>query len=219
MTTTFTRATRNLGVLMTEVRAWFAVDSVRLADTPLKQIINDVIQDLYRRGDFGFLSDTDTSITTTPGDGVYTMPSGVGRVMGVYVTGDGSWWLKYAEPKAFQESYVDDDSTGAPVHFTIWGGELLLGPTPSGSYQINIMHYAYPDELSSSTDANDFLTYAWDVVLFGTLAEVAKYLMESDRIMEFSTEYQKRFNRFLIDQVRGSWAGQRPASIEPGGEI
>jgi len=210
----------DLSTMMSEVRQWFDVTSTRLADVPLKRIINDVIKDLYRRGDFGFLQDTDTSISTVNGTQSYTLPASIGRMVGVYLTKSGdSWWMKYAEPKAFQETYVGSSDTGTPLYFTIWSGQLLLGPTPDGTYAVSIMHFEYPEDLEDPADTHAFMTYCWDVILYGALAECAKYLMESERVAEFLTEYSRRFNRFLIDQTRINLAGQRPVSYEPGGEL
>lgn len=210
----------DLTTMMTEVRQWFDVNSVRLADAPLKRIINDVIKDLYRRGDFSVLQDTDTSISTVAGTVTYTLPTTIGRIIGVYVTKSGaSTWLKYTDPTSFQETYGDVTTRETPVYFTIWSGSIKFGPPPDGVYTVSIMNFKYPEELSNTTDTHEFMTYAWDAVLYGTLAEVAKYLMESERIPEFLSEYEKRVRRFAIDQTRAGLAGWRPISVEPAEEI
>jgi hypothetical protein len=205
----------DLGTMKTEVRLWFDVDDVRLADAPLERIINDVCRDLYRRGDFMFMQDTDTSLTTVSGTQAYTLPSTVGRVIGVYVTNSGdNYWLTYLDPVEFDAMYSSSTTTGSESHYTLWAGTIKIGPTPAGAYQISILNFKYPTLLEDDTDTNTFLDRAWDVILYGTLAEVAKYLMEQDRIMEFSSEYEKRFRRFLIDQTRGYTGSSRPVSVE-----
>lgn len=209
-----------LGQMKTEVRQWFDVTTARLDDVPLERIINDVCKDLYRRGDYLFLQDEDTSITTVAGTAAYTLPSGVGRVTGVYMTRSGSnYWCKYMSPEDYASAQYENLSNGETSYFTLFGTKIKFGPIPDGAYQVTIMNFQFPEDMEDDTDTNSFLTYAWDVVLFGTLAETAKYLMESDRIMEFSTEYEKRFRRFLIDQTRALTGSNRPTSVETRSEF
>jgi hypothetical protein len=59
------------------------------------------------------------------------------------------------------------------------------------SYTIQILYYAQPTFISSTTASNLFLAYYPDALLYATLAEAEPYLMNDQRIATWSALYDR----------------------------
>jgi hypothetical protein len=72
--------------------------------------------------------------------------------------------------------------SGVPVIFTILGSNLILYPTPDGSYDYTLDYYAAVPALTAANTTNWLLTNAPDLYLFSALAEAESFLQNDDRI-------------------------------------
>lgn len=78
--------------------------------------------------------------------------------------------------------YSTDNIPGQPIHYSIFGNELELGPTPNEAYTLEMIYRANIAPLSDSNTSNWLLVKAPDLYLYGALMESAPYMKEDSRI-------------------------------------
>lgn len=76
-----------------------------------------------------------------------------------------------------------------PEHFTIFGSELELEPTPDSAYTLEMVYRANIPALTSTNTTNWLLTFAPDIYLYGALLESAPYIKEDGRIQTWGTGF------------------------------
>lgn len=207
---------KNLGQMKTEIWRWTVTDDTRLAEEVIEGIVNDLIVDLSRRFDFRW-NQQEYEFDTTVGTQSVALPSGFSRPFSLWVNEvSNAYRITYVPQEEFEIRYTGESDPGSPLHYTIYGSNILLGPTPNAAYTLRFRYYGIPDELEEDSDSNEFLTNAWDVILHGALTEACKYLIEDKRLPVFQSGYEARLRRFLIEQSRGQNSGFRPESHEPG---
>ena len=212
---------KDFGTMQTEVRLWTDTlnDLERLPTSILKRIINGVLQDLSTRVDWPHL-ESEESYTLASGDFDYDLPDDFGRPMSFWLYSSSQGWgrVEFCSVEEFDIRYglTATSDSGTPGRYTVWAEELLFGPTPDSSYTGLFKYYSYPADLEDNSDTNPLMTHAWDVVLYGTLAEVAKFSFEDQRIAMYQAEYDQRFKRLAINAARRRSVGARPISNIPG---
>jgi hypothetical protein len=90
--------------------------------------------------------------------------------------------LKFAVPAQLDMLREKDNTEGTPTHFTIFGDEMELYPTPSQTEQLEMIFRKNLTALSDSNTTNWLLDLAPDLYLYGALLEAAPYLHEDERI-------------------------------------
>jgi hypothetical protein len=83
------------------------------------------------------------------------------------------------------------------------GTEFQFAPTQDSSYTIQILYYAQPTFISSTTASNLYLAYYPDALLYATLAEAEPYLINDARIATWSALYDR-----AIANIKQSDLGQ-----------
>lgn len=122
----------------------------------------------------------------------------------------------YFMPKdKFDTAFPDASKTGDPTNFTIWRGTITFGKTPARNMTISLLYYATPVDLSSDTDFNDYLAYAWDVVFDRALVEATEYLIDDERIDVWKAKWKDTESVLVMEQARRRSMGLIPQSVEP----
>ena len=85
------------------------------------------------------------------------------------------------------QRYSSSNTTGQPQHFTVFGDEMEILPTPDSAYTIEMVYRKYIPALSSDNTTNWLLTLAPDLYLYGALMEAAPYMHEDERIQTWSS--------------------------------
>jgi hypothetical protein len=83
------------------------------------------------------------------------------------------------------------------------GTEFQFAPSQNSDYTIQILYYAQPTFISSTTSSNLFLAYYPDALLYATLAEAEPYLMNDPRVATWSALYDR-----AIANIKTSDLGQ-----------
>jgi hypothetical protein len=83
------------------------------------------------------------------------------------------------------------------------GTEFQFAPSQNSDYTIQILYYAQPTFISSTTASNLFLAYYPDALLYATLAEAEPYLMNDPRVATWSALYDR-----AIANIKTSDLGQ-----------
>jgi len=131
-----------------------------------------------------------STATTTAGDKNIAFPSDFLELREIHIDGNPVYTLEYQTPDKFFRNEKTHLS-GVPTHFTMLGAEFQFAPVPDGTQTVQILYYAKPDFIDSSTASNVFLAYFPDVLLYATLAEAEPYLMNDERIAVWASMYDR----------------------------
>ncbi|MGD9725262.1 MAG: hypothetical protein AB7R40_23565 [Nitrospiraceae bacterium] len=74
------------------------------------------------------------------------------------------------------------NNSGRPTHYTIFGDEIELIPTPSEDYTLEMVYRRFIPALADDNTSNWLLALAPDAYLYGTLMEAAPYMKDDARI-------------------------------------
>lgn len=102
------------------------------------------------------------------------------------ITSAGQDRIEYLDAETLQEHL----EYGDPTKYSIEGGNLLYGQTPSADLELTARYYARADYLSV-TATNWLLTASPSVYLFSALLESAVFLKNSAKAGEYGTLYEK----------------------------
>lgn len=134
---------------------------------------------------------TTTVSTSTTEPEFISLPSDFQTMRRIRLSGvTGKPALKFASGTQLDEMrYGNDNVTGQPTHYTIFGSEIELWPTPNQNYTIEMVYRANIPALTSSNTTNWLLTKAPDLYLYGVLMESAPYIKEDGRLQTWALGY------------------------------
>jgi hypothetical protein len=127
---------------------------------------------------------------TVGGDKNIAFPSDFLELREIHIDGTPVYTLEYQTPDKFFRNGKTHTS-GVPEYFTMLGAEFQFAPIPDGTQTVQILYYAKPTFISTSTASNVFLAYFPDALLYATLAEAQPYLMNDERIAVWSSMYDR----------------------------
>jgi hypothetical protein len=140
--------------------------------------------------------------TSTGGDGTIALPSDMLEVREIHVQGNPVIRLEYQSPDLFFKNGQTTFS-GLPYYFTMLGSEFQFAPIFDSTMTVQILYYAQPTFISTTTASNLFLANYPDALLYSTLAEAEPYLMNDGRIQTWSALYDR-----AIANIKTSDLGQ-----------
>jgi hypothetical protein len=138
----------------------------------------------------------------TSGDGTIALPSDMLEVREIHLQGNPPVRLEFQAPDLFFRN-GQTSLSGRPFYFTMLGSEFQFAPTPNGSFTAQILYYAQPTFISTSTASNLYLANYPDALLYSTLAEAEQYLLNDARIQTWSALYDR-----AIANIKTSDLGQ-----------
>ena len=121
------------------------------------------------------------------------------------VNTDGSYaYLLNKDVNFIRESFPTPTDTGVPAYYALFGptvtnstisNELsfLLGPTPDGTYTVELHYYFYPESITTVASGQTWLGDNFDsVLLYGSLVEGYTFMKgEADIITAYNTKYME----------------------------
>jgi len=162
-----------------------------LARTDLTTVIPDFIQMAQLRMSRDLRTEAMLKVaTTTPTDSKVAFPSDFLELREMHFQGNPPIILEYQSPDLFFRN-GQTSLSGRSHYFTMLGTEFQFAPSQNSSYTIQILYYAQPTFISSTTSSNLFLAYYPDALLYATLAEAEPYLMNDARIATWSALYDR----------------------------
>lgn len=176
-----------------------------LARTDLSSQIPDFIQLAQTRMSRDLRTEKMLKVATasiTSGDGTLALPSDMLEVREIHLQGNPPVILEFQSPDLFFKNFQTSLS-GRPFYFTMLGSEFQFAPTPNGSFTAQILYYAQPTFISTTTASNLFLANYPDALLYSTLAEAEPYLLNDARIQTWSALYDR-----AIANIKTSDLGQ-----------
>ena len=164
-----------------------------LARTDLSSQIPDFIQLAQTRMSRDLRTEKMLKVATasiTSGDGTVAVPSDMLEVREIHIQGNPVVRVAYQSPDLFFKDGLTTTS-GISVFFTMLGSEFQFAPVPNGSQTVQILYYAQPTFISTTTASNLYLANYPDALLYATLAEAEPYLMNDNRIQTWSALYDR----------------------------
>jgi len=136
------------------------------------------------------------------------IPEGLRRPVDVYLGelsgGVEMSWIGYDE---FHQRYPyaqtsQATTTPTPVHYTIFNGTFLLGPTPTFDVKVQAYGVYRPSKIVSGGDTNQFIRESDRLVMYGVLNKLVQFNFEEDtRGGLFNAEFEKA-KRKLLSRTR-----------------
>lgn len=114
--------------------------------------------------------------------------------------------LEFRTLAQFEQTYVND-TTGTPVHYTIVGDTVKVGPRPAAADGATLYYYQSLTALSGDSDTNWLLTYYPDIYLFGSLAQSAPYLGDDQRLQYWVGLYDRALAELKGADARARYNG------------
>jgi hypothetical protein len=174
-----------------------------LARTDLTSVIPDFIQMAQLRMSRDLRTEAMLKVaTTSPSDNKVAFPTDFLELREMHFEGNPPIILEYQSPDLFFRN-GQTSLSGRSHYFTMLGTEFQFAPSQNSSYTIQILYYAQPTFISSTTATNLYLTYYPDALLYATLAEAEPYLINDARIATWSALYDR-----AIANIKTSDLGQ-----------
>ena len=174
-----------------------------LARTDLTSVIPDFIQMAQLRMSRDLRTEAMLKVaTTTPSDNKVAFPSDFLELREMHFQGNPPVILEFQSPDLFFRN-GQTSLSGRSHYFTMLGTEFQFAPSQNSSYTIQILYYAQPTFISTTTSSNLYLAYYPDALLYATLAEAEPYLMNDPRVATWSALYDR-----AIANIKKSDLGQ-----------
>ena len=174
-----------------------------LARTDLTSVIPDFVQMAQLRMSRDLRTEAMLKVaTTTPSDNKVAFPTDFLELREMHFQGNPPIILEYQSPDLFFRN-GQTSLSGRSHYFTMLGTEFQFAPSQNSDYTIQILYYAQPTFISSTTSSNLFLAYYPDALLYATLAEAEPYLMNDPRVATWSALYDR-----AIANIKKSDLGQ-----------
>jgi hypothetical protein len=193
--------------IISRVRSWsLLTDTTEYPSTMFDDIMNWQCKELARKFDLWLCEETGT-MATVAGSREVAFHVRLSRPVVVYYSSSGSRIeLDYLTKPEFDEKYpLESSSSGDPVDFTIWGQNLLVGPTPTSVLTLYCDGYFYPEvirgaDFSGVIEENTFTNHADDLVMWLVLDKLVEYgFMEDTRGGLFRREAQLALDAILTE--------------------
>jgi hypothetical protein len=219
-------AAKTLSDVRSRVRDTANIDSNRISDARLTEIVNDAVSEIASSGRLRF-SERSLAVTLTSGiqdyqisdtDGplekpvlwTYTNPTTnqIGEIKQTTVEG---WRTNWTDPTL--------NNVGVAQFYTIWGETnevpvLRVWPIPSQDLSTTMDCRIKFYELSDSDPTtNSLITGAYDAVCYMTLLLAAPYMENDDRIDTWDRAYQRAFSRIMRSHASARYSGSAQRSM------
>ena len=188
---------------LTNYTTFVATVESYLARTDLTSVIPDFVQMAQLRMSRDLRTERMLKVaTTSPTDNKVAFPSDFLELREMHFQGNPPILLEFQSPDLFFRN-GQTTLSGRSHYFTMLGTEFQFAPSQDSSYTIQILYYAQPTFISSTTSSNLFLAYYPDALLYATLAEAEPYLMNDPRVTTWSALYDR-----AIANIKTSDLGQ-----------
>ncbi len=152
--------------------------------------------------------------TTSSSEAYVTMPTKIKEVRWMKILFETRYYdLVQKSPETALTLYPFVAGTGIPTArpkiyaFFDEHSEILVRPTPDQSYTYDIGFYAYSDEMTV-TDTNWWLSYAYELLLYGTLIQSEPYIFNDPRMATWKSMYEEGIMKLAKAEKAAADAGK-----------
>ena len=201
--------------LQTAVNNWLVRDDLTTRVTEFIALAENRIQQTIRVR----AMETSTTLAMVVSQKPYALPTDYLQFRRVYVDSTVKTRLEYRTPASYWSIYTNL-ADGSPSVFTIEGENLLLGPPPDSTDNLEFLYYKKLAAFSNGSDTNTLLTDAAGLYLYGALIESAPFLGNDPRVLIWSQMWEdlaERVNKAdITDRASGDVrAGWNPVKGSP----
>ena len=106
------------------------------------------------------------------------------------------------------ESFLDDywpisSNTSVPKYYADKDKTtFLIAPTPDSNYSYNVRYSKQPTGISSSNLTNYFTDNCSDLLFYGTMVEMSKFMKDWEQVNFWSNEYSLRQDTWNVQMMR-----------------
>ena len=218
----------NYSELVSNVRDYAEVGSEVLTDSLINTFIVNIENRIQREIDIDAFRKFQFS-SFTIGSPFITMPNDFAFERAVQIkdqiTGDRTW-LEQRDTTFVDEYNIDRSNTGTPKYYANWDDNtLIVAPTPSAAFEIELWYNKTPDRLSSTNTTTWLSTNAPEALLYGTLSEAFSYLKNPPYVQLYDQKYaqavqnlaQTQMGRKRRDEYADGVLRIPLKSVDPGG--
>ena len=138
----------------------------------------------------------------------FALPSDWAETVRFHVIGDRTYRLELTSLDDMLElRQANGTPTGIPTHFAHVGEQLEVYPTPSGTFDVELLYFKDIPALSDSNTTNWLLTDYPDVYLYGALMQSAPYLDDDQRMQVWSTLYGNAVQSINQESKKSRYSG------------
>lgn len=138
----------------------------------------------------------------------FALPSDWAETVRFHVIGDRTYRLELTSlDDMLQLRQANGNPTGIPTHFAHVGEQLEVYPTPSGTFDVELLYFKDIPALSDSNTTNWLLTDYPDVYLYGALMQSAPYLDDDQRMQVWSTLYGNSVQAINQESKKSRYSG------------
>lgn len=138
----------------------------------------------------------------------FALPSDWAETVRFHVIGDRTYRLELTSlDDMLQLRQANGNPTGIPTHFAHVGEQLEVYPTPSGTFDVELLYFKDIPALSDSNTTNWLLTDYPDVYLYGALMQSAPYLDDDQRMQVWSTLYGNAVQSINQESKKSRYSG------------
>jgi hypothetical protein len=200
-------------LLKVRIGDWLGADTNRLPEQARGDALNLIQRQVLCNHDLRYGEVNDT-LTLQAGVPTYALPTEWRWVLSLGYTNPSTGSridLIRLSKEAFDIRYPDPTDTGPPRHYAIWETVLYIGPTPDQNLTLNRNWYRYlPDlENGAPNNTNAFVEQAWDVLFFGALAHISRYMLEDSR----APMWEEKFMELEADLAGEHEREKRPGRV------
>jgi hypothetical protein len=177
-----------------------------LARTDLTTVIPDFIQMAQLRMSRDLRTEKMLKVAiASPADNLVSFPVDFLELREMHFQGNPPIILEYQSPDLFFRN-GQTSLSGRSHYFTMLGTEFQFAPSQNSDYTVQILYYAQPTFISTTTVSNLYLAYYPDALLYATLAEAEPYLMNDQRVATWSALYDRAINNIKTSDLGQTYA-------------
>lgn len=197
-----------LGRLVEDAIAWTQRED--LVDE-MPSII-DVVEARLRRDTRASAQEVTAILSTTEADTRRaSLPTNFMSARSVTLTGP-NYTLDRYTPETLRETLFWR-RTGTPCAYSVEGLDLVLAPDPGAPIDLSVVYFASWDQLVADTDTNWLLTYAYDLYLYATCAEIGRLVEDMPLTTHYEMKYAESISNFNRSENERRYSGS--AFIKP----
>ena len=196
---------------------WLDCDQNRLPNETRGQIINICQRELLRVNDLRY-GEAATTFPTVVGTDDYALPTGWSRPYSLWFYSTGKHDLDFLNKEEFDIKYPNPATTGSPLHYTVWGEKIYIGPTPNAIVTVNANYMRVLPDLADGTplNTNDLVAGAWEVLFFRALWYASEFMIEDSRSQMWAAKAQMLEQKLALEHARARSSGRRPIGRDYG---
>lgn len=216
---------------------WLGVSEQELPDLIRGQIIN-IVQRAYCHLTESRFGETSDFFRTRLEIRDYPLPLGWSRPRSFWYqdpsNGSDVVWIDYVQKDTFDLTFptsgllgstfvapvgggtLGGSNLGEPTIYTVWAGQIMLGPVPNRVFSIFRNYWRIPADLTDAIPENEFTRQGWEYLLFASLVEASKFGFEDARIPIWQEKAKDLKTDLMIEDARSRTTAQLPVSTEPG---